>query len=479
MTPQHPLNPDWSRRDLLKKAGVAGAGLMAAPLVAACGATGISSGKKDSGSGAHDVTGKFSWTKAKGTTLQVLQTPHPYQQTYAPLLKEFTALTGVKLNVTLVDEADYFTKLNTDLAGGAGTPDVFMLGAYYVWTYGPPGWLEDLKPWLANTSATSPSYDFADLFPFLRQDTQWDFVNGHPLGSGGQYALPWGWEMYPIAYNQALFKKKGIKPPETFGNLMDVAIHLTDRSAGNYGIAFRGSKSWATIHPGYMSGFTRHGATDFKAGSGGKLTATMNSAAGTEFTDYWAQLAKKAGPTAWTTYDYPACTRDLGNGVAAMVWDADAATYPKNVPGQSREAGHLAWYPGPKGPSGLATNIWTWAWGLNSASKNKLAAWLFIQWATGKESMTKGVNQGTFANPVRQSVFHSTFKNHLASLSNHFPGYLDSFNALEPHAKIEFTPQKQYFNTTENWAVALENIYGGSPGPSTMNSLAKSSTSAV
>ena len=89
--------------------------------------------------GAGESTGGFDWRKASGSTINILQTPHPYQLSYQPLLKEFTELTGITVNVDLVPEADYFTKLNTELAGGSGKHDAFMLGAYFIWQYGPPG----------------------------------------------------------------------------------------------------------------------------------------------------------------------------------------------------------------------------------------------------------------------------------------------------------------------------------------------------
>ena len=55
-------------------------------------------------------------------------------------MSDFTELTGITVKADLVPEADYFTKLNTELAGGTGKHDVFMLGAYFIWQYGPaPG----------------------------------------------------------------------------------------------------------------------------------------------------------------------------------------------------------------------------------------------------------------------------------------------------------------------------------------------------
>jgi multiple sugar transport system substrate-binding protein len=461
--------PSYSRRALLRSLGAAGLGAASLPILDACGVGG--GGSKNSGEAAGQVTGAFDWKKAKGTKIKVLQTPHPYQQSFQPLLKEFTQLIGIDVQADLVAEADYFTKLNTELAGRTGAHDVFMTGAYFIWQYGPPGWMEDLNPWLQNSAATSPDYDFEDIYEGLRTSTRWDFKPGSPLGTGGQWAIPWGFETNVIAYNKRLFDAKGVKPAETFDELIQLATDLTDRSKNQYGIAFRGSKSWATIHPGYMTQYSREGAKDYTV-EGGKLTATMNSPQAVDFTRKWVQLAKVAGPTSWTTYEYPDCTRDLGNGNAAMVFDADSATYPKNKPGASKEAGHIAWHPGPPGRDGsYATNLWTWSLAMNAASKQKLAAWLFIQWATGKDAMSKAT-RSAFADPTRKSVFDGAFKQTLGG----FPGYLETFEKVVNHTKIQFTPQTRFFETTEDWAVALQDIYAGQDAKARLDALAASNT---
>ena len=458
-----------SRRDLLRNFGIASLGAASIPLLNACGVGGDTSANNSSGAG--EVTGGFDWKKASGTKLKILQTPHPYQQSFQPLLKDFTALTGIEVQADLVAEADYFTKLNTELAGRTGAHDVFMTGAYFIWQYGPPGWMEDLNPWLQNTSATSPDYDFEDIYEGLRTSTRWDFKPGSPLGTGGQWAIPWGFETNVIAYNKRLFDARGVKPAETFDELIQLATDLTNRSRNQYGIAFRGSKSWASIHPGFMTQYSRQGAKDYVT-ENGKLVAAMNSPEAVDFTRKWVQLAKTAGPTSWTTYEYPDATRDLGNGNAAMVYDADSATYPKNKPGASKEAGNLAWHPGPAGPGGnYATNLWTWSLAMNAASKQKLAAWLFIQWATGKEAMSKAT-RAAFADPTRKSVFDGAFKQTL----NGFPGYLETFEKVVDSTKIQFTPQTKFFETTEDWAVALQDIYAGQDAKTRLDQLAASNT---
>lgn len=456
---------------MLRAMGLAGVAAASVPILSSCGV----GGGVDAVNGAGEVTGSFDWQAMQGTTLNILQTPHPYQQSFQPLLSEFEQLTGITVNADLVPEADYFTKLNTELAGGTGKHDVFMLGAYFIWQYGPPGWLEDLNPWLQNSSATSDEYDFEDIYEGLRTSTSWDFEQGSPLGTGGQWALPWGFENNVVAYNKTYFDANGITLPDTFDNFVQLAIDLTDRSQNRYGIATRGSKSWATIHPGFMTQYTREGAQDYVF-ENGELQARMNSAKAVEFTEKWIEMQKLAGPTSWTSYDYPNATGDLGDGTAMMVYDADSATYPKNKPGASAQAGNIGWYPGPAGPDGsYATNLWTWSLAMNSMSRNKHAAWLFMQWATGKEAMSKAVQGGIYADPVRQSVFDGVFKNQVADQA----GYLETFETVIDQSKIQFTPQKKFFDTTQNWASALQDIYGGDDAKSRLDGLAKTNTSKV
>ncbi|MFC7619596.1 ABC transporter substrate-binding protein [Microlunatus sp. GCM10028923] len=448
-----------------------GAAAAATPLLSACGI----GGAPEAINGASAVSGGFDWKKASGTTLKLLQTPHPYQQAFQPLLKEFSELTGIEVITDLVPESSYFTKLNTELAGGTGKHDAFMLGAYFIWQYGPPSWLEDLKPWIENSSATNDEYDFEDIYEGLRQSTQWDFNQGSPLGTGGQWSIPWGFENNVVTYNKKVFDQRGITLPDRFDDFIQLAIELTDRTENRYGVAARGSKSWATIHPGFMTQFSREGGVDYLY-EDGQFKAQMNADGSVAFHEKWIELMRRAGPTSWTTYEYPQATGDLGDGVAMMCYDADSATYPKNRPGVSKESGNLGWYAGPAGPDGnYKTNLWTWSWAINSQAKNKLAAWLFIQWATGKEALGKAVGSGSFADPVRASVFDSVFKSQLSDQ----PGYLEAFETVIKESKIQFSPQKKFFGTTEDWAVALQDIYGGENARTRLDSLANTNTSKI
>src|SRR4029079_3229655 len=139
-------------------------------------------------------------------------------------------------------------------------------------------------------------------------------------------------------------------------------------------------------------------------------------------------------------------------------------------------AGTPAWYAGPAGSDGnYKTNLWTWSWAMKANSRNKLASWLFIQWATGKDSLNKAVEAGSYADPVRKSGFDTTFKRVAASQ----PGYLEAFETVIGSSKIQFTPQKKFFDTTKDWAVALQDIYGGEDAGARHRRLAHSQQSQI
>ena len=103
-------------------------------------------------------------------------TTHPYTDALKGDLGKFTELTGITVQYDEFPESNYFEKLTVDLQSGQPTYDVFMLGAYFVWQYGPPGYLEDFLPWIENESATNPDYDWEDIYPNLRSSDQWSLA---------------------------------------------------------------------------------------------------------------------------------------------------------------------------------------------------------------------------------------------------------------------------------------------------------------
>jgi multiple sugar transport system substrate-binding protein len=238
--------------------------------------------------------------------------------------------------------------------------------------------------------------------------------------------------------------------------MKEKAAKITADAGGPYGIGVRGSRSWATIHPGYLSGFANYGSRDFNVADG-KLKAAMNDAAGKSFTTLWVDMIKESGPKNWSTYTWYQVGTDLGAGASGMIFDADILGYFMNG-GDNKEAGNIAYSAFAANPEASAPtpNVWIWSLGMSNFSTQKDAAWYFMQWASSVEHALFGARKMDFVNPVRSSVWSD--EEFRARIAKSYPGYLEQYEASAPGSKIYFTPQPLFFNLTTEWAASLQKM---------------------
>lgn len=401
----------------------------------------------------------FDWKSCDGTTINVMFNEHNYSKAVISKIPEFEELTGITVEYSSTPESNYFDKLNTSLSSRSGTPDVYMTGAYQVWEYASAGYMEPLDDYINNPAKTSADYNFDDFLSATVDPLRWDLVPGHAVGEGSQWALPMGWELNNLAYNKNVFEEKGLSVPTTTDELLEVAGSLNEfNGSGSYGIAVRGTREWATIHPGYMSLFATWGAKDFEI-EDGKLVCKLDSKEAIEMTDYWVKLIKAAGPSQWSNYTWYEASSDLGAGKAAMLFDATSAGYFQNFEGASDQSGNIAWstipLPAGKSESDMKANVWIWSMAMNADSKNKDAAWLFLQYFTSPDYMQYAGTDGASPDTPRQSVMDSAeYKEIVGSAEN----YLESIAVLSENATIQFTPQPYFFECTTKWAEVLQDL---------------------
>lgn len=448
-------------------------------IVAACGgaapAPAPASEESSGDSAAAGDPAEFDWRAHEGESLTLLLNQHPYQQALVGELDSFTELTGIEVTFDVYPEQNYFDKVTIDLqAGDASTYDVFMTGAYMIWQYAPAGWMEPLEGYINDPSKTNADYDFEDIIADLRNSEMWNMEPGaQNLGKGSQYALPWGWESNAYMYRQDLFEKHSLSVPTSLDELVEVSAQLNELEPDMAGIVVRGSLNWATIHPGYMTMYASQGCKDYDD----NMVPQMNSPCAVEVTEKWAQMIRDAGPEAWTTYTWYQAGTDFGSGKAATLFDADILGYFQNQPDSAAEEvlGNVAWAPGPLGPDGdLRTNIWIWSLAMNAGSQKKDASWHFMQWATGKEFLDIGATKYNMVNPVRSSTWENEeFQAKMAEQID----YLETFQTISANdMKIQFTPQPLFFETTTEWAQALQDIYAGADTQERLDSLVESLT---
>ena len=400
----------------------------------------------------------FDWMAHKGTKLKLLLNKHPYADAMIADLDNFKKITGMDATYDIFPEDVYFDKVTAALSSKSDQYDAFMTGAYMTWTYGPAGWIADLNTYIKDASKTSPAFNWEDVLPGLRSSTAWDGVAGSELGSGKakQWCIPWGYELNNIAYNRKIFDKVGVKPPQNLDEMLEVAAKITKDAGGPYGVGVRGSRSWASIHPGFLSAYSNFGQKDFEM-EGGKLKAAMNTKASKDFHEKWVKMIQGSGPKNWSTYTWYQVGTDLGAGASGMIFDADILGYFMNG-GENKERGNLGYAPFAANPAAKAPtpNVWIWSLAMSSFSKQKDAAWLFMQWATSVEHDLFGARKMDFVNPVRASVWKDNeFRDRIAKS---YPGYLEQHDVSAPGAKIYFTAQPLFFDLTTEWAASLQKM---------------------
>ena len=404
------------------------------------------------------IAADFDWAKYKGTAIKLLLNKHPYADAMIADLDNFKKMTGMDVSYDVFPEDVYFDKVTAALSSKSDTYDAFMTGAYITWTYGPAGWIDDLNQYIKDPAKTNPNYNWDDVLPGLRASTAWNGVPGGALGSADakQWCIPWGYELNNISYNTAMYKKAGVEVPKNLPELIEASAKLQKNLGGPYGVGVRGSRSWASIHPGFLSGYANYGQKDFTV-TDGKLKAAMATKESKAYHAMWVKMIQDSGPKNWSTYTWYQVGTDLGAGASATIFDADILGYFMNG-GDNKEKGNIGYAPFAANPDAKAPtpNVWIWSLAMNSASKKKDAAWYFMQWATSMEHDLFGARKMDFVNPVRASVWKDAeFR---GRIDKSYPGYLNQHDTSAPGAKIYFTAQPLFFDLTTDWSATLQKM---------------------
>ena len=331
----------------------------------------------------------FKWNQASGSSVRVLLNQHPWTTALQPYFPEFEKLSGIKLVVETFPEAQFRNKVLVELASGAGTADVFMLtpnqeGNLYVKS----GWLEPLAGYVKNRALTPGDYVLNDFFPSTIQSVS---IGGELVG------LPLQQETTMLFYRKDLFAKYNIAVPRTFAQLAAAAKTLNGKDGVNgIGLRGRGASATSQLAP-YMYAFGGDWLT-------GERKSNFSAKAWQDALTYYTDLLRTAGPQGATQMSWPEVTALFSQGKLGMFTDGSLFKSTVDDPQKSTVAGKVGYAPFPAGPNGKRTPVViTWGLSMSKASKNKLASWLFMQWATNKQNQLRALMESVPA--ARRSVW--------------------------------------------------------------------------
>ena len=320
-------------------------------------------------------------------------------------------LTGIKVKVVEVATAEMFTKIMQDYRSGAGAYDALNVI---------PAWMPDL----ANAGALEPlddyvaKYGYADelqkIAPTYRDNQMkvGDKIFGFP-DDGDVFLMYYRKDIFGDPKIQEEFKAKtghDLAVPKTWAEFDEVGQFLTDKLAPNtYGAAFFRQPPYTMFM--FQERFRNEGGKFFDADT---MKATINSDVGVKvLTDM--RNENKFMPPGVEQFGFVENLAAFLQGQTAMTiswppygrWAAGYGTDQEVlswVP-KSTIAGKVGYALPPGGHPELAAGF---ALSVASKSKNKDAAYLFIQWLNSEDiSMQRVQLPYALRDPFRDSHFTS------------------------------------------------------------------------
>ena len=175
---------------------------------------------------------KINWRQAEGESISIAVIPASYFDNLGTLIPQFEALTGVKVRVEKVPPGQIRQKAMLDLSSKTRTYATHAADPMYYPLYVANKWVDPLDRYLSDSSLTDPAwFNYDDILKAWRDA---DSIDGKP------YGIPYDGEVTVQVYRKDLYDQKGLKPAETFDELLSNAKALHDPANRVYGLALRG-----------------------------------------------------------------------------------------------------------------------------------------------------------------------------------------------------------------------------------------------
>ena len=237
--------------------------------------------------------------------------------------------------------------------------------------------LENLARFFMNPKLADPACDADDLIGgYVRNIGVAGGFNGYlPGPTGSLFGLPFGSETSVLAYRTDIFEKHGLKVPETYDELLDLACRIPELEPGMGGLATRAASGHQAAHA-----FLLH----------------LNPPGGAIFDDAWNPVVNNAqgvaaaaalkrivdcGVEGSQTFGPSEAAASFAQGRSAMFLDSIAFAAGFENPANSSVVGKVGWALHPMGVK-RASQTGGFGIAIPKNAQNKEAAFLLMQWLT-------------------------------------------------------------------------------------------------
>jgi multiple sugar transport system substrate-binding protein len=246
------------------------------------------------------------------------------------------------------------------------------------------GGLQPINDYLKDPRLTSREYDWEDFLPKTRAAME---IDGTILGP------PVAAENLALLYRKDLFAKHQVAVPRTLDDLEAAARFFHKKPMGpdgepGVGVVSRGQGVMATsLYAGVLHAL---------GGSwlDGNRQPTIDGRQSLAALEYLGRLLGKYAPPNISQYDWQEASNVFQEGKAAMYLEG-SSIYPLiEQPETSHVAGKVGYALFPAGPGGPGTTVPVRGLAIAKHSSHPEAAWLFLQWASGKEMVKQVLQRG-------------------------------------------------------------------------------------
>ncbi|MEV0243726.1 sugar ABC transporter substrate-binding protein [Streptomyces sp. NPDC050674] len=278
---------------------------------------------------------------------------------------------SVKVEYVGISATEYQSKVDTAIQGG-GLPDVGGVGAAMAAGFAAQNALDPLDGRLGKSA--------------LKDKLNKGMVESLKSAGGGDalYSIPTSANNGTLYYRTDLFQKAGLDAPTTWDTFYAAAEKLTDAKKNEFGYTIRGGAG--SIAQALDAMYGQSGITSFWD-AGGKKT-TLNNPKNVEALEKYAALYKKYTPAADLNNDFTKMVAQWDSGTIGML-NHNLGSYQDHVKALGPDK--FRGIPQPTGPRGKRVQVSNPVDGLGlfKSSKNKEAAWKFIEFAASHESNSK------------------------------------------------------------------------------------------
>ncbi|MDJ0614030.1 MAG: extracellular solute-binding protein [Rhizobiaceae bacterium] len=362
----------------------------------------------------------------KDTTLVVNFPAHPHYDAVMRILPEFTKETGIEVEVDQLPYLKMRERQTLELAQDEGDYDLIAYVVFSKADYVFADQLENLARYFMNPKLANPNYDSGDLIDGYVYNIgfaggQKGYLEGK---TGSLFGIPYGSETSVLGYRKDIFEKHGLKVPETYDEMLELACKIPELEPGMGGVASRAASGHHASHA-----FLLH-----LAPLGGRVfddawNPIVNNEAGVKAAEALKKIVD-CGPEGASSFGFGEALGSFLNGDTAMFLDTTVVAGQINDPNKSKVVGKVGWA---MHPMGVRRGSQTGGFGIGipKNAENKEAAFLLMQWLTSKKGDKLVAMAG--GNPSR-------FSTHADSEVNAKFPHMATFGEALKHADPDWRP---------------------------------------